>query len=89
MTVTSSGHWSGKTYNPEEREVAAVFLDEMRIQDPESPHFGYYDPDSQIRILVSAAMEQWSPPVPEAVAERAGALALMVRRDQLANPTRH
>ena len=46
MTVTSSGHWSGKTYNPEEREVAAVFLDEMRIQDPESPHFGYYDPDS-------------------------------------------
>lgn len=85
MTTTSTRHWSRMGFSPEEREVAATMLDEMRVQDPASPIFGYYDPESQIRILVDEAATSWQPPVPPGVAERAGQLAMIVREEQLAD----
>ena len=88
MCVTSPNHWSHLRFNPEERSVAATMLDDMRCQDPDSPTYGYYDPDSQVRILVDAAMNNWQPPVHELVAQRAGMLAKMVRDSEL-SPAGH
>jgi hypothetical protein len=85
MTVTSERHWSRTGFTPEEREVAAVMLDEMRVQDPRSPIFGYYDAKSQIGILVDAAIESWEPPITPDVAARAGQLAMIVREEQLSS----
>jgi hypothetical protein len=50
--------------------------------------FGYYDPESQLRILVDAATTDWKPPVPAEIAERAGVLAMMVRTSEL-SPAGH
>lgn len=88
MGITSSSHWSRAAFSPEEREVAAVFLDDMRVQDPESPTFGYYDPKSQIAILTDAAMNEWQPAISPTVAARAGMLAMMVRDSEL-SPAGH
>jgi len=88
MGITSSQHWSKDIFSHEVREVAATFLQDMRIQDPDSPMFGYYDPESQLRILVDAAITVWKPPVPADIAERAGILAMMVRTSEL-SPAGH
>jgi len=88
MCITSENHWSRRAFPAEVRDIAAVMLSDMHTQDPDSPTYGYYDPKSQVSILVDAAMNSWQPPVAPNIAERAGQLALMVRISEL-SPAGH